>query len=245
MHFHHNCNLLPSPSLCSFGRVRVCIKLVAWIRSVSWRLLTTVYWPSLPYILPSVSLTHHHYLKMVKREYQDIEDEDEADYSPTTTSVKQESIFNEIMTPTSAKTTPKKKLKSSPSKSSKDVDLEEEGNTPKSSPAKGVSLRFQIARADTSDGINRKMIFWLEWWRRLLRIISGQLQRLMGDWLVGLVMGFDIMLWCLYVVPTLVQILAQKWGWLLVEAGDWEGSELISGVRIEQSRTSEYITSSK
>lgn len=96
---------------------------------------------------------------MVKREYQDIEDEDEADNSPTTTSVKQESIFNETMTLTSAKTTPKKKAKSSPSKSSKDVDLEEEGNTPKSSPAKGVSRRFQLARADTSDGITPKMIF--------------------------------------------------------------------------------------
>jgi hypothetical protein len=73
---------------------------------------------------------------MVKREYQEIEDEDNTDSFTPITKIKKD-IVQDKLTISSAKTTPKKKPKS---QSSKSTDGGEGPDIPKSkSPAKSVS----------------------------------------------------------------------------------------------------------
>jgi len=81
--------------------------------------------------------------KMVKREYQEIEDEDDIDSLTPDTRIKEEVIRDNIVTISSATATPKKRAKSQSSKSTDQGQGGGDGecpNTPKSkSPAKSVS----------------------------------------------------------------------------------------------------------
>jgi hypothetical protein len=97
---------------------------------------------------------------MVKREYQEIDVEDNTDSLTPITSIKKEVVQNKLVAISSANTTPKKKARS---QSSKSTDGGEGPDTPKSkSPAKSVSplyLKFdyKMERADDSDGPHPKM----------------------------------------------------------------------------------------
>ena len=74
---------------------------------------------------------------MIKREYQEIEDEDDTDSLTPITKIKKEIAQDKDMIISSAVTTPKKRSKS---QSSKSTDGGEGPDTPKSkSPAKSVS----------------------------------------------------------------------------------------------------------
>jgi len=88
-------------------------------------------------LLISHLTVYRSHIKMVKREYQEIEDEDDIDSLTPDTKIKEEVINDTIVTISSAKTTPKKKSKS---QSSKSTDGVESPDTPKTkSPAKSVS----------------------------------------------------------------------------------------------------------
>jgi hypothetical protein len=104
-------------------------------------------------------ITYYIHTKMIKREYQEVDREDDTDSLTPITRIKKEIIQDNNITISSANTTPKKKSKS------KSTDGGEGPDTPKSkSPAKSVS-QFHMYRsrerrtgkADDSDGPHPKM----------------------------------------------------------------------------------------
>ena len=101
---------------------------------------------------------------MVKREYQEIDDEDDTNPLTPINKIKTEIVQDKAVPISSAITTPKKKAKS---QSSKSTDGGEGSDTPKSkSPAKSVSplylnFKHKMERANVSDGHPPKMKFLL------------------------------------------------------------------------------------
>jgi len=102
---------------------------------------------------------------MVKREYQDIQNDHDTNSLAPITKVKTEIIRDDNMVISSAKTPPKKRAKSQSCKSS---NQGEGPNTPKSkSPAKSVSpldliQSLEGENANRSDGLHPKMKSSLE-----------------------------------------------------------------------------------
>jgi len=100
---------------------------------------------------------------MVKREYQEVKDEDEIDSLTPNSKIKKEIVEDRSVTISSAKTPPKETAKTQSSKSTGGV---EGPDTPKSkSPAKSVSpslLYLKIWKANDSDGPHQKMKSLLE-----------------------------------------------------------------------------------